>query len=634
MITVNGKDWKKLKDNEKIAYCESLLDDAKTHREKRDLEWYLNRMFEDGNHYLSYNTSLNTIEANPKRKRGEVRMVVNKIRSSKRAIQNYVTGDRPKWDITPGDTDVDTIDNARRLGKVMDSIYRKLHLEAMVNGVVDTGLSTSVGIVELDWDEEAEGGQGQVRVRLQDPFDVWIDRRAYLYRGRLVSSFAAKTPWRTLSSIMSDKRYDEKARKKVKADEELAVSRLKAKILRKDVGPDKAIIKGTTLKEFLLWDDDKNSKGGKLILFTYAGGQALREEELEAIDYPLYFFQISMNPLSVYQRSWIADAIPLNKGLDRTMSQKVMYANQALVYRIIADKGHGASVISNEAGEIVEINKGRRFEQMVMHPMPQGLNTLTDEFGVAIEDTLGAHDAALGRLPAGARSGKTLEALQAADANNLTGLTQSLESFLAVIGEGIIDIIADKYVASRVMKIAEPEDGKNLVKVQGKDGKLKEDVTIITKDNEVIVKIGSWLGHTLEAKRETIMKMAELGILDGGEVLRQFEFPNAEELSEKAKAQRLEQGEMDMAIAGRGQGGEGGSPQEGGTDMTALADKENAGMMNGDQIPPTEGADIVHTQGHTDFMKTDMFRSAPPEIQQLVSQHVQGEMQFHGVGGV
>lgn len=632
MIKVDGKEWSKLDNKAKIAYCESLLEDSKTSRESRDLEWYLNKMFEDGKHYLSYNTSLKTLESNPPKRRGEVRMVINKVRSSKRAIQNYVTGERPKWEITPGDTDEDTVNNARKIGKVMDAIYRKLHLEAMVNGIVDSGLSTSVGIVELDWDENAEGGQGQVRVRQHSPFDVWIDREAYLYGGKLVSSFAAKTPRRTLSSIMNDGRYDEKARKKVVSDEELAVSRFKAKIIRKDSGTDEKVIKRATVKEFLLWDDEKNDSGGNIKLFTYVGNEVMKEKDLKEVEYPLYFFQISMNPLTVYQRSWMADAIPLNKALDRSLSQKIMYVNQALVYRIIADKGHGAGVVSNEAGEIIEINKGRNFQQMTMNPLPSGFDSLSGELATYIEDTLGAHDAALGKLPAGARSGKTLEALQAADANNLTGLTQSLESFLAVVGEGIINIIAEKYVASRVMKIAEPEDGQNFVKVQGEKGKLEDDVTTITKDNEIIVKIGSWLGHTVEAKRETIMDMAELGILDGEEVLRQFEFPNAQELSRKAQEQRLEQGKLDLAVAGRG--GESQAPDKGGSEnMIALADKENAAMMNGEQLPPTEGADIVHTQGHTDFMKTEMFSSAPPEVQQYVAAHVQGEMKFHGVGG-
>ena len=638
---INDKKWDKLDDNEKISYCDKLLEDAKKARQALDLEWYQNYQFENGNHYMALNSTTKTIDVNPPRKRGEVRMVINKIRSTKRAIQNYVTRSQPKWEIIPGDVDEDTIKNARRIGKTMDYLYRKLHLEQMVSGVVDSGLSKSVGIVEIDWDEDAEGGIGQVRIKQHDPFDVYLDKRGYLYAGRYIGRFLAKTPVKSVDEVKADKRYDEKKRKEVKPDEDLATSQLKAKIIKKENGSDdEKVIPTVTVKEFMLWDDEKNSKKGKIKLFTYAGEQVLRDEDLPETEYPIYIYQIQMNPLKVYQRAWVTDAIPLNKAIDRTVSQKIMYTNQALVFRIIAEKGHGATVVTNEMGEILEINKGRSYQQMTMNPLPAGYDAVTNELNSYIEDILGAHDAALGRMPTGARSGSTLEAIQAADSNNLTGLTASLESFLSVIGERILNIISQKYQVSRIIKIAEPEEAQEeeegqspqqYMKVIGEGAKRKpEGAAIITEDNEVIVKIGSWLGHTLEAKRETMMKLAEMGVLPAEEVLRQFEFPNVEELSAKARDQRMEQGQMDLAIAGHSQGGQQGGQQPG-MDMQALADKENMAMVNGQQIPPTEGADTSHTQAHIDFAKSDTAQQVTDDIKQVLAAHIQGEMQMHGM---
>jgi hypothetical protein len=630
MIEVNGKGWDKLDDVAKISYCEELLEDVRRSREKRDLEWYLNYMFKEGNHYLTYNTTSNTLESNPPRSRGEVRMVVNKVRASTRAIQNYITRTQPKWEIIPGDIDEDTIVNARRIGKTMDYIYRKLHLESVVNGVVEQGMDTSVGWVEVDWDENAAKGLGQVRFRLHDSFDIWVDKRAYLNEGKLVSRFLIKTIKKSLDEIKSDEKYDKKSRMKVEEDEEPAVSRMKAKIIRRDFGAEEDVIKQSTVKECLLWDDERNGKGGNLQLFTYAGSQVLRDEELEDREYPLYVFQISMNPLRIYQRAWTSDAIPLNKALDRTVSQKIMYVNQALRFALIAEKGHGAGVATNEMGEILEVNPNRKFEQFQFKALPMGFDSLSGEMMSYIEDVLGAHDAALGRLPAGARSGKTLETLQAADANNLTGITQSLESFLSVVGEKVLDIISKKYVTSRIVEISEPEmdqEGKpaEFLRVIGEKGQLdQKEATIITGENEVIVKIGSWLGYTREAQRETLLRLGEMGILPTDEILRQFEFPNIEELSKKAREERLEQHALQAEIAGRtGQGG------EGGIDMVQLADKENMAMANGNMMPSTEGATPEHSQGHRDFMGSRTFQELPDEIKQGMITHYQGE-----VGGV
>jgi hypothetical protein len=624
------KTWDKATPEEKTSYCDSLLEDVKGSREQYDLEWYLNYMFLAGNHYLSVNTTTNELVPAPSRRRGEVRMVVNKVRSAIRAVQNYVTREQPKWDVIPGDIDEETVQNARRTGKVMDYIYRKLHLEQMVSGVVDTGLNTSVGWVEVDWDPEADGGLGQVRIRHHDPYDVYLDKRAYLYAGRLVSRFLVKTPIKSVAEVKADKKYDEKARKEVKPDEELAASRMKAKIIRREGVSEQDEIPRVMIKEFMLWDDEKNSKGGRIKLFTYAGGQILKEEDLGDKEFPIYLYQISMNPLKIYQRSWTADAVPLNKALDRAMSQQIMYINQALIYRIIAEKGHGMNVISNEMGEIVEINKGREFQQMNMNPLPMGYESLVSQLGVHIEDVLGAHDAALGRLPTGARSGDTLEALQAADSNNLVGLTSSLESFLSVVGERILNLVAKHYTTSRIVKIAEPEEGQEYMKVIGSGAKNKPDgAVVITEDNELIVTIGSWLGHSKEAQRKTILELAQAGILPAEEVLRQFEFPNVEELSAKARDQRMEQSQMDLAIAGHAEGAQGAQGAQGGeqgVDMVALAEKESVEMLNGNQIPPTEGATPDHSQVHRDIINSRTFKTANPQSQQILIAHYQGEV--------
>lgn len=648
MVYVGDKPWDKLKDSEKISYCEDLLTEAKETRRKRDMEWYINDRFLEGDHYVVYNTVTSSIQRLPK-KTGEVRLTINKTRSTIRAIQNYSTRQKPKWDVVPGDTDDDTERTARDVGRVMDYIYRKLHLEQIVSGVVESGLKTSVGFVEVDWDKDAADGLGQVRITLHDPFDMWLDKRARMDEGKYRGRFMAKTINKSLSEIKYDSRYNKKNRMDVKPDSEMAVSDVKSKILQRELGTTgDGKIKGANVKEFLLWCDEKNSKGGRIHLFTYAGGQVLRDEPLKDRDYPIFVFQIPMDPLKIYHRSWVADAIPLNKALNRSMSQKIMFMNKSLVYRIVAEKGHGVSVISNEDGEVVEINKNREFKVMDAPSYPATADSLTNQLSVFMEDILGAHDAATGRLPTGARSGKIVEALQAADANNLSNITQALESFLAVLGEKILQVIADKYTTSRIIEIAEPEEkqskyGKVIGEGASEEVKDKEEMIVIGKENELIVKIGSWLGHTVEAQRETLLELLKYKAIPAEEVLRQFEFPNVEELSAKAKDERLEQHQMDLAVAGHageqaGQGQPGAQGQQGPNPMDekmkALADKENMGMMLGQQLPPTEGATPIHTQAHLDFVNSQTYQQNKSEqTNQIFAQHIQGELQMQGQGG-
>jgi len=111
MIKVGRKLWKNASDEEKISYCDGLFEDSKGAVQKSHFEWYMNYQFLEGNHYVSYNSVTNSLET-PPRKTGEVRIVVNKVKSGVRAIKNYATRTEPKWETMPGDLDEKTILNA------------------------------------------------------------------------------------------------------------------------------------------------------------------------------------------------------------------------------------------------------------------------------------------------------------------------------------------------------------------------------------------------------------------------------------------------------------------------------------------------------------------------------------------
>lgn len=661
MIKINNTTWDKATEAEKIEFCKGYVEDAKKARRLRDFEWYMNYQFQEGNHYVYYNTATNKLENKP-REKGEVRMVINKVKSTVRAVQNYSTRFNPKWEILPGGLNPEVIANARRAGKFMDFFFRTQHLEIMLQGIVDSGLNTSVAFVELDWDDEAEDGMGQVSIIEHDTFDIWVDPRATIRSGLIKGRYVFKGVTKALDEIRTDKRYDVAAdknenkdengkpmkfnRELVKSDSELASSEMKARILRKEGLSEEENTKRATVYEFQLYDDEGNDEGGYVQLFTFSGDRVLRDEALKQKCFSIYCLQVPQDTKKIYHRAWVSDLIPINKALNRNVSQKIMYSNQALIFRILAEKGHGINKFTNEMGDVMEYNKGRMVKQWETSPMPQdGLDSLLNAY---IEDMGGAHEAALGRMPTGARSGKVLESLQAADSNNLSGIRISIESFLSVLGSAILDIVAEKYVASRIAQITDPEigeDGKksSYISVVGEgapdDIKGDDTHTIINKGNTLIVKIGSWLGHTMEAKRETLFEMADRKIIPTDEVLRQFEFPNIEDLSEKARKERLETHEMDAEIAGRNQAAKtapapADPKAEKANKQLKLADEENLQMIQGVPVPPTQGVGLEHTQAHIDFSQSQDFMaesSANPLLKQNLQAHVQGEMELQGL---
>lgn len=633
MIKFGEKEWKDLEDPEKISFCkDNFVDPAKSERQSTEAKWYINQCFLDGKHYASYNTVTNTIET-PPRNRRSVRLVINKTKSAMRSVQNYTTRYQPKFECVPGDLDEDTIKNARHSGKLLDYLFIQLHLRSKIRKIVKNGLTTSVGFWEIGWDDVAMGGMGQVTVDCHDPFDIFLPLTTYVEGPVIHSPFIGKVVSKNISEIHADERYPKKEREAVVPDEELALSTMKTKILRKEgqKGVREEGQQTALLYEVMLYDPEENEEGGNIKIITFAGDQLLRDEDLKLTEYPIYIFQ--PEPTNrLYNPAWVQDLVPINKGLDRLQSQILEYNNEMLRGRYIAPKGHGVNVASigrgvGQGAELFEHNAGFELTQMQLHPLPLTINRQIDDFNSAIEDLSGAHQASLGAIPAGARSGKTLEALQAADSNNLSGIRESLEDFLSIVGSRILDIVSEKYVASRVVKLTEPEEGgQGFMKVAGEGaGEAPEGTTIINKDNEVIVKIGSNLGYTREAQRETLLELKSVGIIPADEVLRQLEFPNIEEMSKKAKEERLEEAEMKADIAGR-RGAQGAPGAPGGMPApdVALADEENARMMQGEQLPPTPNASSEHSQAHVDFLRSP---DAKGQGMQIIEQHVRGELE-------
>ena len=626
MLKFGDTPWNELDDVQKISYVkDNLVDPARNERKQTDLKWYFNTNFVDGNHYIQYNSVSNSIET-PPRKRGTIRLTINKTRAAIRSVKNYATRYQPKAEVVPGDLDEDTITNARRAGKLLDYLHIQLYLRSKIRKLVHNGLVYSVGFWELGWDDTADNGLGQVTIDNHDPFDIFLPLTARIEGPVIHSPFIAKVISKNTNDIKTDDRYPEEKREKIVPDVEAAYSEIKARVLRKR-GVKESREEGqevTLLYEVMLYDHEEEN----IKKVTFASDQLLLEEDLDLKEYPIYIFQPDPTDMA-YSPSWVEDLVPINKAIDRLQSQILDYNNKMLRGRYKAPKGHGVNLVATGRGgpdvEVLEYNAGFELNQMEMAPLPLTINRQVTDLNTEMEHLSGAHEASLGSLPAGARSGKTLEALQAADSNNLAGIRESLEDFLSVVYSRILDIVADKYVASRVIKLTEPEEGgQQFMGVVGAGaGEAPEGAAIVNKDNEVIVKIGSWLGYTREAQRETLMELGGKAI-PWEEVLRQMEFPNINELSKKAREERLEEHELKAEIAGRR--GEGGQPGQAGAmpnPDVALADDENARMMQGEQLPPTPNASPEHSQAHVDFLRSP---DAQGQGAQVITEHVRGEL--------
>lgn len=141
--------------------------------------------------------------------------------------------------------------------------------------------------------------------------------------------------------------------------------------------------------------------------------------------------------------------IPLNKRLNNLMSSLAEYNVIMNKGYWIADKGAGVRTIRNEHGIIIEKKRGYDIRQGIVSSISSHIINEIQYILQLFEDISGVHDATMGRIPTGAKSGKALEALQVGDSNNLSDVVENTEIWLEKIYEYILYLAASKYQFSR-----------------------------------------------------------------------------------------------------------------------------------------------------------------------------------------
>jgi hypothetical protein len=164
-------------DTDFLGTLKEWHDSAKKNRQIMDWNWYLYDNYYRGNHYIQFNRRTNQI-VTPPRPKGQVRLVINTIYSTCRAIRNFATSYRPKWEVAATSTEEDVVNNSRKSADTLDFYYDHLEIPRLTKGLVLYVIKYGIGFFQYGWDEEAigvDGVPGEVDVWIRDPFDVYLE---------------------------------------------------------------------------------------------------------------------------------------------------------------------------------------------------------------------------------------------------------------------------------------------------------------------------------------------------------------------------------------------------------------------------------------------------------------------------
>lgn len=527
-------------------------------RKRVDWLWFLYDLWKEGHHYARFDRNTQQIQTVPKSD-GSPKVMINKIDPTIRAVVNYALRNRPKAEVTPSGISRDGIGEIVKQNLFLDYLHDKLGLRSIERGAVEESLSSGISWVQVLWDEDADEGQGQITVNEIDKYDLYWQARARSPEESRRFTLAVSRP---IEELKIDPKYKDANWELVKADNTRSSSSLKERLLKLEAGEDapNSSEKGSVLlREFWYYGDKELDEDPDTIyVCAKAGDVIIRKPEPTDLDrMPFFRLCVARKKLSMVGKSWIKNLIPLNKRLNHLMSSLAEYNVIMNKVIMVADKGAGVRTFKNETGIVYE--KKRGFDLQSQSPgSPSAMIIQELQYILQLfEDISAVHDATMGRIPVGAKSGKALEALQVGDSNNLSEVVEQTEIWLEELYEYILHLAAKKYQFARDITPTTRTGQREFLSVIGEEAASAEmgseeiatDALVVKASNVVDVKITSYLAHTAEARREAIRELATMiPDLDPQTILEVYEVGPIADIIARIKQQREENQQQQLAM--------------------------------------------------------------------------------------
>lgn len=612
---------------------------AKDARRKYDQEWIARNLFWRGYQFSRYLPQTQTVVLSG---RQNARVPVNLVTAYMRAIRNQVTSFRPKWETMPRNS-ASELDKTqtRYVGRLLDYYWDNLRLKMKTKETITQALLYSVGGPwKVEWDKTKK----KPKISLRDTFDFFIDPLAEEFNDE-DPQFCIEAVRQAHGEVVHNSTFSPFARKEVASgDANLAASEYKQFMIQaiRTISPrvnensPTVILKDGYFK--------RSREDGTIYMvrciWTDQNLTPLYYEEIETDEFPFCLYKGDLNPKDIYGESWIKHVMAINRVINSLESSAFEYNYRVAKGRIVIDKDSGVKQIHNVHGEIISKNKGSTVESLDMSPLPVAVPQQIERMWRYLEDVSGLHEASLGRIPTGVKSGVGVAELKQADATSQDDLVDNLEDFLEDVARKLLKVIAENMDSYQVIRDLGVKEGtekyfvaigdkfnrkKGKTPVPGHERQVKIgmdwfDIAEIKNDNHIRVNVGSWLGYTKEAMQQKVIQYYQLQLIDQGTALRLLEFGNIDEIVQKSRLEAL--------VKRPPQQGPNGQPLP---DQYSLAMSENDMMLDGTVKTPRDAVGLVTPDQdhvvHLAVHQEALGRGADP----LLGVHMDAHQHFLGV---
>lgn len=557
-------------------------------RRKYDQEWLGRNLFWRGYQFSRYLPQTQTIVLSV---RQSARVPVNLTAAYMRSIRNQVTSFRPKFEVLPTAPNNDRASvQARYAQRLLDYYFDKLGLKMKIKETIVQALMYSIGGPwQIVYDQKSK----EIKIWLLDPFDFYMDPLA---EDPNDSEYMIKASRQPVAFVTTNPEYNIEARREIKSgDSILAASPQKQFLLQttrivstktQTSSPSTILYEGY----FRRYDKDGNRYMVHCI-WAEQNSVPLLYEELDTDEFDFVVYRGDLVPKEPYGESWIKHVMPINRVIDTLESSALEYNTRIAKGRLVVDRDAGIRAIHNVHGEIISKNRGSTITPLDLPPLPSAVQEQIERMQRYGMDISGIHEATLGAVPSGMRTGIGVAELKQADSSSQDDLVDNLEDFLTDVAMKILKKIAQNYTSYQVIKdLGVREGDQQYFAVIGKDhakGKTRAgdklgrpgqvkigtdwfDVAEIADDNTIRVTIGSWLGYTKESMQQKVLTYYQIQLIDQQTALQLLEFGDIDSIIQKTRMEAI----LKKATNGQQQ-------QPGQVDQYDLAMAENDMMVEG-----------------------------------------------------
>lgn len=632
------------------------VEELSRQRESMERQWKVNLSFYKGKQYVFYNRKSRRIEALPvedgDKPRYRVRLVSNQIAPNSQSLLSRLVKSKPQFFATPGQASYEA-QKATEVGEnLLDYWWDEFSLTEKREEAMLWSIIAGNGFWKITWDDKAGPGmevminpmdgqpivdpmvrhffeknleemgldsdefeqriyQGEIRVDVMSPFDVLLDDSASVFED---CQYAFCKHPMTSDEIKS--RYGVWLKPN-------AVNKYPDETLPGVFGNmDSKTQDNVRIVYYGYFLPSAKNPQGRFVVFTKDPSIVLYDAPwpypFEKL--PLVKFPGMRVPGQLWDSSVVEQAIPLQKELNRTLSQMIEYKNLTLKPQMLAPVGSLRQRITDEPGAIFEYNPvaGKVPESIPIPSLPPYVFEHLQDLGARLKDTFGLNEIVEGSVPPNVEAGVAIDLLQEAATDRLAPQIMLMEKALERSGNMMLQLAQEYYNEPRTM----------IITGSGSKPKVErfEDADLI-KGVTVKVEAGSGLPRTRAGRQARVMQLMQMGILSPTKAYKyldmadfknlQMQFEADEEQAMREHDRLLDGGIVneqaakqanDQLMMGIMQGGE--------VDPMMLQQSVEAGLQ-----PLAFENKAVHLEVHAQFMKSAEFESLPQMIKDQFYKH-------------